>query len=126
MMYHMLPLVDYEATSAGFWLFHFPQDNQSSLQMLSSNVLPLAVPGSTIILTDLKDTVKDIWSASCRKLEIQKKMIRAKYWERNIQTQLWSNLGLTWGLEGKISSLSILDQTSQTEEGKESGQATLE
>ena len=28
-MYHMLPLVDYEATSAGFFLFNFPQDNQS-------------------------------------------------------------------------------------------------
>ena len=55
MMDHMLPLVDYEdaASSAGFWLFHFPQDNQSLLQMLSSNVLPLAVPGSAIILAKL-------------------------------------------------------------------------
>ena len=53
MMYHMLPLVDYEATSAGFCLFNFPQDNQSSLQMLSSNVLPLAEPGPAIILAEL-------------------------------------------------------------------------
>ena len=53
MMYHMLPLVDYEATSAGFCLFNFPQDNQSWLQMLSSNVLPLAEPGPAIILAEL-------------------------------------------------------------------------
>ena len=57
MMNLVLPLVDEGA--AAFWLFDFPQDNPSLLQILSSNVLPLAGLESAIILKELAK----LWAA---------------------------------------------------------------